>query len=303
MAVFFLASCAGTYAVFTKYVLPMQQQLAEQEKVEAAISKKIRELEVEFERTVPDVVIRALQDEKQPWVNASKARTVFFKLEEVSDIEIPENAIPRFWYEDKYPELEDSLYEAAGARGILLTSVDFDVKTPNFFGSGTNPTREEILKEVNKYNYGIQMTKFIFGANPSTVDSVNIWPKRSAYNGRSGTVYYRTTGYRITVMWDDLLRFLERLARSDYYVTVDAIKVTNKTLRDSRNPDPMSVELILTEAQFEPHTGAIAGLGADGADGSSGLFNMAFGGDNAAAEAEEESSGIMGFLKKLNPFD
>lgn len=301
MVVLFLVACGGTYAVFVKYVVPMRQQLVEQEKEADTILAKIKELQSEFENTVPDQVIRTLQEGKQPWVNASKQRTGFFKLEEIEEIEIPEGAIARFWYAEKYPELEASLYEAAAERGILLTTVNFDVQPPSVFGAGTNPKRAEILEEVNKYNYGIQMAKFIFDAGPTTVDSVDVWPKRVAYTGRSGIVYYRTTGYKITIQYEDLLRFLQKISLSEYYITVEGIKITNRTLRDARNPDPVNVEIIITEAQFEPHKDGAGALA--GGAGNSGLFNRAFGGGNAASQAkEEESSGFIAWLKKIIPF-
>lgn len=303
MAVFFLVFVGGIYGVFVQYVVPMRQELTSLQETEAEILDKIQEMSDDFAGSIPEQYIQELNSQKRPWRLAVEQRTGYFELEEIEPIEMPEGVIPRFWYREEFPKLEDSVYQLAAERGIQLTNFDFGAKRPAAFGAGTNPSREEILEEINKYNYGIEMVKFIMDADPKIIKRVTLWPEREAYAGRSGKVVYRTTGYELAILWEDLMLFLQQLSARENYITVEAMKVSDKTLRNPR--DPSDALLIITEAQFVPYQSGVAGTNGQGGGASS------FGGNNIFVpnlgrnresdndEEPEDSGGIIGFLKGL----
>lgn len=312
MAAFFLLSIGGIYGVFVQYVVPMRQELMALEENESQIRTKIEALEKEFGASRPEEYIELLRKQRQPWIDAARARTPFFDMETYDPIEVPENVIPRFWYREKFPEIEQTIDQIASEKGVYLNQTSFGERRPEAFGTGTNPSREEIMQELNKFSYGVQMTEFILGASPYTVESVVIWPSGQAYNGVSGIVTYRTTGYRITISWERLLTFLQKLSARDTYITIEAIKIQNSTLRNPN--DPVNVELIVTEAQFKPHQKAVAGGGQGGGGRAAGSAPSAptfggFGGRSTfsrigttseESEQEDESSGgVIEFIKGL----
>lgn len=299
MSVLLLASSAGTYFVFAKYIRPMQQQLIEHEKEAAVIEERIKKLQVTFDSTQPEAVISVWEDAKQPWVNASKARTGYFKIEEIAEIEMPEGEIPRFWYREEFPKLEDGLFQRAAEKRIQLLDIDFGVNKPPFY-EGKNPSAEEIQVEINKFKYGIAMTELIFDANPTVVSQVNIWPIQNLHNGKSGELFMRTIGYKITITYEELVKFLQKLSSSESYITVNAVKITKSQLRNERGL--LNVELLLSDANFIPKTSTLDSPAIGGSSpGSAGLFQGVFSRSREKDEEDEvkESGGIIGWLKNL----
>ena len=303
LAVFLLASLAGTYFILIRFVLPMQQELATHQAEAAALRTKIKSLEVTFNKTDPVAVIQAMQRSKQPWVNASKTRTSDFRIEELPEIEMPDDVIPRFWYDEEYPKIEDALYARAAENRIRLGSIDFDINPPSFY-DGKNPTREEILEEINKYQYGVAMTEFIFDAKPIEVNNVYIWPMKSVNKGKSGEILTRTIGYSIEIRYLELLKFLQKLNLSDTYITVEGIKIVKTNLLAPKGI--MTVELLITDGDFAPNkaTGAGQEIGQISPIGS-GLLQSVFGNRSAnnansdEDEPEDSGGGVIGFLKGL----
>lgn len=248
MVLLLLAAIAITIVIFIKYLLPMQQLLRSHEKEANDLSAKIEELQEEFDSTVPAVVIEEWQEQKQPWVRALNIRTPFFSPIEDDPIEIPEGVIPKFWYREEFPKLERELFQNAEDKGIRLTNISFDVELPNSY-SDQNPSREEITEQINKFNFGKQMTEFIFEAKPMRVDEVVVWPSESYFKGKSGEVTTRTIGYRLIITYENLLKFLRKLNLTETYITVDAIKISKSNL--TRPGDPLTVELLVSDARFK----------------------------------------------------
>ncbi len=304
VAVLLLASLAGTYAVYVRYVQPMSLQLVAHEKEAELLGKKIKELEVLFQKTVPEEIIRQWQEGKQPWINASKARAAFFQLEDIAEIEIPEGVIPRFWYIDEFPKMEESLFEEALEKKIVLGNINFDILPPSSF-EGKNPSAEEILEQVNKYKYGIEMTRIIFDANPARVDEVRIWPQRPAVMKKSGSLETRTIGYRITISFEDLLKFLQKLKSSENYVTVDGIRLSSKNLRFQKGL--LDVELVLSQANFDSEkvAGAEPGIGTGSSDGFTLLDQVVSDPNREVLSYRPEPSqyeGFFGYFRRLFGF-
>lgn len=245
--IFLLLASAGTYFAYQTYFLPIQTELVKNKTTATQLQAKIKSLEETFNKTEPPVVIKALSEEKQPWVRASRAHLVYFKTEEIEKAEIPQDEFPRFWYKDRYPKMETELYEFARERGVQLAAIDFGIKQPSSF-ENTSPTRRDVLKEVDKFNAGIAKAKFILEANPSYLERMEIWAPRTVLKSKSGNVEMYTTGYTIEITNENLMRFLERLNRSETYLNVNGIRIANRSLRNPRAP--YTVELLVTTANL-----------------------------------------------------
>lgn len=248
MVLLLIVAIAITIAILKEYLIPMNQQLVTSRTEAKALSAKIEELEKEFDKTIPAVVIEKWQEQKQPWVRALNVRTPFFSPIEDDLIEIPDGVIPKFWYREEFPKLESELFQTANDKRIQLGNISFDVELPSSY-SDKNPTREEVTEQINKFNYGKQMTEFIFDASPIRVDEVVVWPSESYFKGRSGEVTTRTIGYRLIINYENLLKFLRKLNLTETYTTVDAIKISKSNLRNKRAP--LTVELLISDARFQ----------------------------------------------------
>ena len=247
MVLFLLLASAGTYFAYEKYFKPIQTELVKNEKKSEKLQSKIENLEKIFKKTKPPIVLEVLEEDKQPWMRASRDRLAYFRAEESEKVDIPDDEFPHFWYAKEYPKMQDELYQFAREKGVQLAVLDFNIKTPEYF-EGSSPTRKEIIDEVNKYNYGVKMTKFILEAKPKYLERVSIWPKRIIKPSKSGDITMITTGYKMQIMNEDLLRFLVRLDESDTYVNVSGLKVINKSLRNPKAP--LEVEILITSADI-----------------------------------------------------
>lgn len=296
LVVLLLLSFGGTYGVYLRYVMPMKLQLIEHQNEVELLESKIKDLENDFDKSFPEDVIQLEQEKKQPWFNASKIRTAYFQLEEIEEIEMPEGVIPRFWYSDEHPRLKDALYQEAFEKKIILGNINFDIQPPSAF-EGKNPKKEEILQEVNKYNYGIHMTRIIFAANPATVDNVEIWPRKPPVISKSGTLEMRTIGYKITITYENLLKFLQKMKLSEYYVTINAIKVSSRTLRYQKSL--LNVELLLTQANFvtESTSAATPGVGTAASGGINFLNNSRT--NNSSSGSDQDKMSFVDQFKQL----
>lgn len=245
IVIFLLLASAGTYFSYMKYFLPIQNEYATNKKTAEDYLKKIKKLEKTFGKREPERVIEQLNEAKQPWLEASRKHVSYFYTEAVEKAEMPEDVIPSFWYKEKYPKIQAELNEYAREKGVFVQALNFNILPPSHF-EGKSPTRREVLDEVDKFNYGIAMTKFILTAKPKVLQQVVIWPVRTVRESRSGEVKMHTTGYRMQIMNEDLIRFLESLNQWDTYMNVNGIKITKKPLPDPRAP--LDVELLITTA-------------------------------------------------------
>ncbi len=247
MVVFLLLASGGTYFSYEKYFKPIQQELVENQDKAASMQAKIKSLENTFGKTEPAIVIEALNKEKQPWLRRSREFLGYYESEEIEKATMPDDVIPSFWYEEKYPEIENGLYQFARERNVHLAVINFGINPPQYYRGG-NPTRKEVLAEVDKFNQGIALTKYILDAKPKFLEGVSIWPERVVRDSKSGEIVMQTTGYKMTIANEDLIRFLERLNNEDKYVNVNGIKIINRQLRNKNNP--YEVQLLISTARI-----------------------------------------------------
>jgi hypothetical protein len=247
MIVFLLLASGGTYFAYEKYFKPIQSEFAKNQEKAAQMQSKIQSLETTFGKTKPPIVIEALNKKKQPWLTRSRQFLSYYETEEIEKTSMPDDVIPSFWYQEKYPEIDNGLYQFARERGVHLAAINFGINPPQYY-SGGNPSRKDILREVNKFNQGIALTKYILDAKPKFLEYVSIWPERVVRDSKSGEIIMQTTGYKMTINNEDLIRFLERLNNEDKYVNVNGIKIINRQLRNKNNP--YEVELLISTARI-----------------------------------------------------
>ena len=279
-----------TYAVYEFYVKKTLTRLSEHIAERKQLEDKIKSLEETFEKTSPEVVLSTWRGEMEPWIQAVNQRSNFFNMADMPmSTEIPEEKRPRFFYRDEYPKLRDRLVSLGYERGCILQNTTFNVPTVDGI-SGTNPTREQVSEWMTKYKYASAMTELLIDANAREIFDVAIWPPRVSANGK---LEIHTTGFSFTIStMRDLVKFLEDLSISNRYFAVEALKISNQTLRAPGVP--LHVEMILSQARFfEKGQG---GASTAGVSGDSGL--PAFGGGGLAALSNVFGGGGLGRVKR-----
>jgi hypothetical protein len=247
MVVFLLIASVATYISYEKYFKPIQVELMENLALADRLKSKIRNLETTFNKIQPPVLIEALNEQKGPWLTSSRQHLTYFNSEEIEKAEMPEGVLPSFWYPEEYRRIQTELEQFAREQGVLLQTLDFGIMPPLYFSS-SSPTRKQVLDEVDKFNTGIALAKYILAAKPKTLEQMSIWPERTVHTGRSGKIVVQTAGYKIRILNEDLLRFLDRVNQSDTYVNIDGIKIINQELR---NPNALyEVDILISTAKM-----------------------------------------------------
>lgn len=280
-----------TYAVYEFYVKKTLTRLSEHQAERKQLEDKIKSLEETFEKTNPEVVLSTWRGEMEPWIQAVNQRSNFFNMADMPmSTKIPEEAIPRFYYREEYPKLSDRLVNLGYRRACILQNTTFDVPTVEEI-SRTNPTREEVSEWLTKYKYASAMTELLIDANAREILDVSVWPPRVSANGK---LEIHTTGFSFTIStMRDLVKFLEDLSISNRYFAVEALKISNQTLRAPGVP--LHVELILSQARFF-EKGQGGGSTAGGAPGDPGLPE--FGGSGLAALSNVFGGSGLGRVKR-----
>lgn len=282
-----------TYAVYEFYVKKTLTRLSEHTAELEELEDKIKSLEETFEKTSPEVVLSTWRGEMEPWIQAVNQRSNFFNMADMPmSTEIPEEAIPRFYYREEYPKLSDRLVSLGYERGCILNNTIF-APIPTVEGiSGSNPTREQVTEWLTGYKYASAMTELLIDANAREIFDVTVWPPRVSANGK---LEIHTTGFSFTIStMRDLVKFLEDLSISNRYFAVEALKISNQTLRAPGVP--LHVEMILSQARFF-EKGQGGGATAGGASGDPGL--PAFGGSGLAALSNVFGGGGLGRAKRV----
>jgi hypothetical protein len=245
-----LASIAGTYAVYELYVKQRMKELGEHMKQEALLRNRIEKLDREFFGTEPPVVLGEWRRSTQPWSDAVENRLRFFTLGPLApSVEIPEEKLARFFYRDELPKRIQDLEDYAAQKNVQVADVDCGVPPFDGFPAGTNPSPERIKALLEQYDYCAALTRLMIDAGPQSIDPLEIWPEREVKVKSRGTIKLRSTGVKMLIRTEPLVRFLDGLAQSNRYVRVDTIRIANS---DLTAPDPLlDVELVMTQTLFE----------------------------------------------------
>lgn len=287
LTILLIASIAGTYAVYELYVKEKMKALGEHTEQVKQLEARIRTLQDTFSRTQPQVIIDGWRQATQPWAEAVDNRARFFTLGTlVEPVDIPEEVIPKLYYRDELPKRIRRLEDYALDKNVTLGDTGCGVPANTFYGEGTNPKAAEIKAHFETYDYCAALSRMIVDAGPISVDPLRIWPEEEI-KMRSGTIRKRVTGITMRTTAEPLVKFLDRLSQSDRYFKVDELRISNTSLREV-NP-VLSVDMLLTQAAFEPAKKATAVGQAGTTDGAqTGALTTLFGGRRSSSTRDEE---------------
>lgn len=257
VVVLLISALAGMAALYQFYVREMIKDLQVKQTDREQIEQKLNKLETTFYNTKPELIIKTWRQETQPWAHAVFQRTDFFQLQNTPElIEVPENKIPKFFYADEFPKLEDRLRDYVDEKRCSIPSgLTFDAPPPNSL-TGSNPSAEEVEKWMNDYEYGAYIIRFVADSGASSIRALKIWPPKTVLTGSTGTFEHRRIGFTIRLTYEDLVTFLENLRTSDHFFTVDALMLTNSALR---NPNAeLTVKMVVAQTHFAEYVTAIA---------------------------------------------
>lgn len=304
-----IASLAGTFAVYQLYVKQRMKELGENMSREELLENKIDQMQTTFFKTKPEAVLEAWRLETQPWADAVDVRSRFFNLGDISlEHTIPEERIPKFYYKEIYEKNLQELEDEAWQKGTILANTTFNIPEPSSYGSGSNPSAKEIEKHIVRWEFGAIMTRMLMDAGATSINTLNMWPQTIKYTGRSGVFNSRTVGVSMTIPIENLVKFLDRLGQEERFFQVEVIRISNSTLR-SPYAD-ISVDLILTQVNFEPSTNRRDTIGGVDSDKTASTFASLFGASSGSAAprdtqpvfGEKELTGWRKFRKNWLPF-
>ena len=257
--VLLISALLGMAALYQFYVRVMIEDLQQKQTDREQIEQKLNDLETMFYNTKPEVIIKTWRQETQPWADAVYRRTDFFQLRDTPDpIDVPENKIPKFFYADEFPKLEERLLDYVDEKRCAIPGgLTFGAPSPDSL-TGSNPSEEEVEKWLNDYEYGAYIIRFVADSGASRIFELKIWPSKTFLTGSTGTIEHRRIGFTVSLTYEELVSFLENMRTSDRYFSVDSLKLTNSTLR---NPNAeLTAKMIVAQTHFIEHnTGFAAG--------------------------------------------
>ena len=255
--VLLISALLGMAALYQFYVRVMIEDLQQKKADREQIEQKLDDLETTFYNTKPEVIIKTWRQETQPWADAVFQRTDFFQLRDTPEpIDVPEDKIPKFYYADEFPKLEERLLDYVDEKRCAIPGgLKFNAPSPDSL-AGNNPSAEEVEQWLNDYEYGAYIIRFIADSGASRIINLQIWPPKTILTGSTGTIEHRRIGFTISLTYEDLISFLENMRTSDHYFSVDALMLTNSTLR---SPDTeLTAKMIVAQTRFTEHDTAFS---------------------------------------------
>jgi len=252
LVVVFMAAIGGVYQFYLRTRL--EQYRADEERL-AALQDKHKSLSTSFDGVKPDVALPKWQSALQPWTDAVDRRATYFDLGKMSEFKaVPEGVLPKFHYETEYNRLYREFQQATYGKGIMVPQTTFNVPTPSQVSS-TSITAEQANDWLRELSLGISMLKLFTDAGINPVMQFYLWPTRTEFN----VLEMHTVGVAFASSLENLTKFLNDLKTKDRYYTVNAIRITNRSLRMA-SPQ-LYVEMLVTTAQYDASKAAMAGMG------------------------------------------
>ena len=143
--VLLISALLGMAALYQFYVKAIIEDLQEKKTTREQIEKKLHELETTFHGTKPEVIIKTWRQETQPWADAITERTDFFKSGgELESLKVPEESIPKFYYANEFPKLEERLWDYVDEKRCEISDgLKFGAPSPGTL-TGNHPSVEEV---------------------------------------------------------------------------------------------------------------------------------------------------------------
>ena len=238
----------GAGAVWQFHLSDALADLDEHMERQSALEAKLEYLENTFGGKKPEYIIGEWAKANDPWNSAKNERKGYFRLAQdfPEPVEYPEGErIPQYFYEREYPRREQEMFDMLAKNGCTLQMSPPFFSAPDIGSLPPYPTEENVVKWLTSFDRGAYTVKFLAEAGAVDIIEIYFWPERT--NGM-GSLTRQTTGLEFTISMRDLAAFLEKLRIAKEYYKVEAIFLSNPTLRIP-NPN-VSVQMLLTTAVY-----------------------------------------------------
>ncbi len=193
----------------------------------------------------PEFVIAQWREAREPWVQAMSTRAAVFQMPVLEDVEeVPEDDVPRFFYENWMEERIQDLQQYAFQNRCAIPQTTFNAMHPQQLG-GTSVTADQANRWMRRFTIGDRITRQLIDANAAQINWIELWPPRVEF----GLLEKRTMGLHFYMRMDDLVAFLAELAGENRYYNVDALRIVNRNLRQPQQPY-LEVQMLLTAGRI-----------------------------------------------------
>jgi hypothetical protein len=280
----------GAGAVWQFHLSDALTDLDEHLERQSALETKILYLQDTFDGKKPEYIIGEWAKANDPWNSAKNERKGYFRLaQDVPEpVEYPETErIPRFFYEREYPRREQEMFDMLVTNKCLLLMPAPFFNAPDIATLPSNPNEKEVVEWLTNFDRGAYTVKFL--AEAGAVEIIDIYPWNERTN-KMGILTRQTTGLEFTISMRDLAAFLEKLRIAKEFNQVEAIFLSNLTLR---NPNAnVSVQMLLTTAVYNVREPEVT-------PAKSGGSRFGDGRENSPADEEDEVTWWSNFKRNV----
>jgi len=251
VVVIFIAVVAAFGAVYKFYFSKKLEEYAKNQTYYRRLETRLGELHEKFDGTLPDLVIAAWRGEVQPREDAITARSTYFTMADLYAYNpVPDNVIPKFYYEKEYQRVVQDLRDYAWRHmppTRLPEPLPLGVPAPDS-GEAKTATRNQVDRWLRQLNYCCAVMRMLVDANMVNVSSLTFWAPRTA-DEYEKLVVLHTIGVSCNMRMEDLTKFLEKMRTADRYFSVNALDIQNNELRTPWDP-LLTVNMLISQAQY-----------------------------------------------------
>ncbi|GMV99098.1 MAG: hypothetical protein AMXMBFR84_02370 [Candidatus Hydrogenedentota bacterium] len=247
MIVAIVAVAAALGAVYKFYVLERLTKFASDEKYLTALKTKYENISKTFHGTKPEVVVEAYANKVQPWLAALDARTDYYTLGGIRDIEpIPEGEDARWYYIRKAPDMVRTIQETAYKQNIgVPPDLWFQSPQPPRL-QGITVEKQHVERWLQNIQMGSGIVQQLLDAKALRVDAIELWPRREG-----SLLYIYHVGVKMWMNMEQLATFLnDMLSDRRRCFFVDNIRIRNPYVL-YENP-PLQIDLVYTMYELKP---------------------------------------------------
>lgn len=238
----------GMGAVYQFYFRIQLEQYAKNTQMQADLNKRLEELQTTFsgadKRPVsPDEFVSQWRGAVQPWNDALVDRSTYFIIPEPTE-RAPENAVPKFFYRERFPTLITQLQQYAYSRSVMIPDTTFGAPLPSDLDN-RSVDADQVNGWLRQLSAGTDVIKLLVDNGAAQVVEVDLWP---AYIDND-LLEKRTVGVRVLITLEKLTAFLDKLYAESRYFNVDAVRIHNTSVRTPYQPW-LEVEMLITQAKY-----------------------------------------------------